>query len=486
MASVKKSFAWSAVEQIGPRVLQMALGVVLARLLEPAEFGLVGMLALFIAIAQVFADCGLSASLIQRKELTADDETSVCAMNVIAGVLLAGLLCLLSPLVARFYEQPVLMPMLCVQSLTIVFSSLCVVQAALLTRAMQFKQTALISTACTLGSGLVGVGLAWLGWGVWSLVWSMVVASALRLILLWSMSHWRPRGQVSFERVRAMWSFSSYLLYCQLIGITMQNLYPLLIGKLYSPTSLGYFDRANNLRLLPVGTISQIVNRVSFPLLSQCHDDKVLLRRRIREIVRSVLMLSAGGLTLLALLADPLVPMLLSEKWRPAIPLLQIMCFASVIYPISGLFLIALQAQGLSRLNFRLETIKTLIALLALALVCQHGVEAMVWSMVALSIINYFFNAWYNVKLLEYRWSSQAWDILPTLGLCAVAGGTAWWLSSLLPSVDWLLLAVRAGLFAVFCATAIYCFRHSYFEDVWKHLTWAGTRLRQQASPQPA
>jgi O-antigen/teichoic acid export membrane protein len=482
MSSVKQSFFWAGIEQVGPRAVQALIGVTLARLLEPAAFGLVGMLALFISLAQVFADSGLSGSLIQRKALTPDDETSVWALNIVAGVTLAGLLCLISPLVARFYKQPVLMPMLCVQSLSILISSFSIVQSALLVRAMQFQKTAMIGTVITITGGITGIVMACVGFGVWSLVGSIVSGSLVRSALYWKLSDWRPRGKVRLACVRSMWSFSSYLLYCNLIFITYQNMYAVIIGKFYSPASLGYYDRANNLRMLPVGVMSQVINRVAFPLLSRCHDDKPLLLRRIREIVRGALLLSAGGLTLLAVVADPLVPLLLSEKWRPAIPLFRILCYAGVLYPISGLFLTALQAEGHSNLNFRLESIKMVNGILAIALVYRYGVQALAWSVVVLALIAFFLNAWYNVRLFGYRWRMQAMDIMPAIGLCALSGCTAWWIGNLVLAPAWIVLIVRAGLFLGLWGGGILCLRKVFFDDFCRHVTSALTRFRQKPS----
>ncbi len=477
MASIKRSFFWSAIENLGPRVLQISVSIILARLLDPSVFGLVGMLALFMALAQVFGDSGFTASLVQKKVLTEDDEKSIFILNIAAGIFLAAIMCLISPLVARFYEQPVLMPMLCAQSLSIVISSFCLVQTALLQRSMQFKKTATIRTASTISGAIIGVLMAYFGFGVWSLVVSLLSASAVQMVLLWSLSDWRPKGKVRLECIRRMWSFSSYLLYCNLIGVAYQNLYTVIIGKFYSPTSLGYYDRANNLRMLPAGIMTGIVNRVAFPLFSRSQDDKPLLLKRIREIVRGTLFLSAGCLTLLAVMADPLVPFLMSEKWRPAIPLLRILCYAGVLAPVHALYLMALQAQGYSKQNFRLECIKMVNGIVAVYLVYPYGVKALAWSFVVLTGISYFLNAYYNVKLLRYQWRMQAWDILPTFCLCAIAGSSSWWLGISITSVPVITILVQTISFTAICAVLIFSFRKSIFNDIWKHLVWGIGRL---------
>lgn len=479
MPSIKKSFFWSAIEQLGPNVVAFVVSVLLARLLEPEVFGLMGMLALFIGVAGVFADSGFTASLIQQKTLTPDDETSVFALNIVAGVVLALLLSLISPFVAQFYNQPVLQPLLCVLSLSIVISSFCLVQSALLNREMQFHKTALIGSISTVAGGFTGVAMACCGYGVWSLIGSTLAMGFVRMVLFWILSAWRPRGKVRLDSIRSMWSFSSYLLYCSLIGVAYQNMYSIVIGKVYSPESLGYYNRANSLRMLPVATIGGIVNRVAFPLFSRYQDDKALMLKRMREIVRSTLFLSAGGLALLAVLADPLVPLLLTEKWSPVIPLLRILCYAGVFFPISLLYLTALQAQGHSHLNARLETIKMVNGIIVVALVYRYGVTALAWGAVGLTVIAYFLNAWYNVKLLGYNWRLQAIDILPTFSLCGVAGWIAWWIGTLFSGMPFIMLFVQVTTFITLLGIGVFLLRRVFFDDAWKHLSWAFGLLRR-------
>lgn len=478
MGAVKKSFFWSAIEQMGPKAVQLLISVALMRLLDPSMFGLMGMLAIFIPIAQVFSDCGLSASLIQRKTITPDDETTVCVMNIGSGLALALLFCAISPLVAKFYDQPMLMPMLWVQAVSVVVSSLCIVQSALLVRTMQFHKTALVNSVSTVATGVVGIGMAYFGCGVWSLVVSVLVGNVVRLVMYWTLSSWRPHGKVRWSCIKDMWGFSSYLLYCNIIGIVFQNMYQVVIGKVYSPASLGHYNRANDLRLQPISTLSEIVNRVAFPLFSRCHDDKPQLLRRMREIVRISTLAAACGMVLLTVIADPLIPLLFSEKWRPAIPLLEILSLASILYPVSALLLVSLRAQGHSHLNFRLESIKMVVGILAVVFVYRYGVAALAWSLAVMSVGFYFLNAYYNVKLLDYHWGQQAFDILPCIALSAAAGSLAWWVGGLADFSPVITLGLRGGLFVLLCLAAVVSLRKTYFVDIWRHLTWAFGRLR--------
>lgn len=455
--------------------------MLLARLLEPGAFGLVGMLSLFMAVAGVFSDSGLSASLIQRKIITPDDETSVFAVNVAIGVFLAGLLCAISPLVADFYRQPVLTHMLRLQSLSLVISSFCIVQGALMSRQMMFRETARIGLASTVASGVTGLAMAVLGFGVWSLLGSGIAGNLVRAILLWATNSWRPRGAVRLECVRSVWRFSANLLYCQLLGVVQPSVYSMIVGKLYAVESVGFFDRANNLRVLPATTFSGIVSRVALPEFSKHQDDKAVLLQRLRELVRIILLLSAGLLTFMAASADAFIPLLMTEKWSPTIPLFRILSLAGYLYPVHVLHLMSLQAQGHSHLNVRVETLKALV--LATAVIAAHsfGVSGLAWSMVVVVLIAYFINVWYNVKLLNYQWRMQAFDILPPLALCACAGVLCWWVGTVIPGGRLAALAGQAVVYVTLMLAGIFALRNVVFFDAWRHGGWALGRLSHRA-----
>lgn len=486
MSSIRKSFFWSAVEQTIPQIVKIVITIILARLLEPAEFGLIGMLAFFMGIARIFADSGLSASLIQRQEITADDETSVFALNIVLGIILAALLYVIAPLVAGFYNASVLLSILRVNAISVVISSCCIVQKALLSRAMQFHKTAFACTISTIASGFFGVIMAYFGYGVWSLVVAEITFEIVQAGLLWCISEWRPRGRIKLQTIKEVWNFSSYLLYCQLIGVSYQNIYSVIIGKFYSAESLGFYNRANTIRMIPASTMSGIVNRVTFPLFSKYQNDKVLMLKIMRELVRSSLLLSCAGMGLLAVIAAPLVSVLLTDKWNESVPLLRILCYGAITYPVHAIYLMALQAQGYSNLNFRLETIKICNGLLVVAVTYQFGTEVLAWGAVLLSIIAYFINAWYNVKLLNYRWRDQAFDIIPIIVLCFLAGLAAWlvvkggWISG----HNSVLLMVQPAVFASILGIGIYLFRHLFFADAWKHVNsascWSLALIKQQ------
>ncbi len=467
MTSIKKSFLWSALEQIGPKVLQFSVAIVLARVLEPEDFGLVGMLVLFTSLAQIFADSGLSASLIQKENITEDDETSVFYINIGMGVGVALLLCVISPLVAAFYDQPQLIALLCLHSLSVVITSFTIVHNALIIRAMEFHKTAWIGVASTLGSGIVGLGMAFTGFGVWSLIGLVLAQNVTQAVLLWSVNDWRPKGQLKRENLRSIWSFSSYLLFCQLIGVANKNIHSVIIGKFYSLENLGFYNRANNLRMLPANTMAGMINKVAFPVFSRCQGDKGLLLRRIRKLVRTSLVFSAAGMALLAVLADQLVPFLMTDKWLPAVPLLRILCYAAALVPVSALYLMALQAQGYSKLNFRLESIKMVVSVCVVSTFCWFGVTAIAWGVVLMTVIAYFMNAFYQVKLLGYSWKLQMFDIMPTLILCAIAAVLTLPLVNLEMENAVMIMSARCVVFICTLGIGTFMLRNVFFGDIW-------------------
>ncbi len=234
-------------------------------MLDPAAYGLIGMLGIFMALSAAFSDLAFSAALVQKKSITEDDETSVFYVNIAAGITLTIILCAISPLVAGFFHQSILAPFACTQSLTVLISSFGIVQLALITRSMSFKANATIELISCVLSGGIGIGMAWLGYGVWSLVGMNLTRAISGVALLWILRDWRPRGRFCIVCVRSMWSYSGKLLYASLLHRVATNLYAVVIGRVYPPTELGLYTRANSFQVLPIGLLTGIVQRVAFP-----------------------------------------------------------------------------------------------------------------------------------------------------------------------------------------------------------------------------
>lgn len=422
---VKSAFAWSAVDHFGREAGQLVIGVVLGRLLSPSEFGLIGMLSIFLAIGSAFATAGLGSALIQRKELSDDDTKSCFYLNFGVAAAMAAVLCLISPLVAAFYGSPVLEPMLCVLSLQLVFSSFMTVPDALRSRDLDFRTLAIINWTGTLLSGAVAVLMAWLGYGVWSLVTQVVVRSFISSALLWMLRPWRPRGTFRWSCIRSLWSFSSGILGASLLAVIFGHLYPVVIGKFYSAADLGFYTQAQRIKSATSHALESIVSRVALPVLSQLQDDTARMKARLRQLLRLTATFHFPLMLGMAASAPTLISALLTDKWLPSAPLLQVLTFAGLLYPLHAYHLRTLQAVGRSDLFLRLEIVKRVLGLLILVLTAPYGVLAMVWGLVAFSFIAYWINSFFTVSLIGYGWGAQMRDLLPMvlLGLAVALAG---------------------------------------------------------------
>lgn len=407
---------------MGDNIAGFVLGVVLARLLSPAEFGLTGMLAVFFAVSTTFINSGLGSALIQRKHLSDDDTTSCFWLNVTAGLVFAALLCLISPWVADFYGVPVLQPMICVRSASVVFGSLSIVQNSLRARDLDFKTLAIANWSSTLVAGTLGVVMAWRGFGVWSLVAQGVLKSFLMTVLLWMLRPWRPRGTFRWSSIRKLWSFSSRLLAAGLLESVFRNASSVLIGKIYSSVELGLYTRARGFSDSASQSITSIVGRVAFPYFSRLQADRELLKQRLRQFLRLTALVHLPLMTALAVTGPSLVTVLLTEKWLGCVPLLQVLSLVGMMFPLHVYHLQVLTALGRSDLFLRLEVIKKLLIVINLAITAPIGVLAMTWGMLATSLIAYWLNSFYTRRLAGYSWPEQIKDLLPMFLVSSAVG----------------------------------------------------------------
>jgi len=420
MGTLRTAFFWSATERFGFQGFSVVLSIILARLLSPREYGLIGMLTIFCAISYVFVDSGLAVALVQRPANSADDEATVFYANIGMGAVMTLLMCAISPLVARFYGQPILIPLLRVLSLQVFLSSFGIVQFALLGRAMDFRRQAIVSTLSVLLSGLVGIGMAWSGLGVWSLVGQSVTMALFQSLLVWRLGNWRLTGRFRRTSFQSMWPFSSRLSASWLLQTVFENLYNVVIGRVYRPADLGFFTRAQGLAQFPAGFVTQIFWRTTLPAFSRMQADMAMLKAIVRKVSRLLAAVHFPAMAGLAVVADPLVRCLLTDKWAPCVPYLHVLALSGMLYPLHALQLNVLTAQGRSNLILRLEVIKRLLTVLTLVSTFRFGVSAMVWGILIFSVACLFFNGYYTRKLLNYRWREQALDLIPAIGATMV------------------------------------------------------------------
>lgn len=450
---------WSFSDSLAGQGIQFVVGLILARILSPAEFGLIGMITVFLAVSQSFIDSGFGQALIRKTGAAESDFSTVFWFNIFAGVLFFLFFFFLAPGIARFYNEPQLQPLTRVLSLILIINSFGLVQRAILTRRIDFRLQTKITVISAVISGAVAVYMALSGYGVWSLVWKSLLGYLIQTILFWMLSGWHPRMIFSRDSFRDLFGFGSKLLISGLIDTAYRNIYPLIIGKFFTAQELGYYTRAEQFTKLPSQNISQIVQRVSYPALSMVQDDTVRLKSGYRQVISATMYISFLAMLGLAAVAKPLVLLLIGEKWLPSVPYLQLLCLGGMLYPLHAINLNMLKVRGRSDLFLKLEIIKKLFAIPVILAGIFISINAMLIGMVIHSFAAYFINSYYSGKLIEYPFREQIGDIYPSFFLALFVSIPVWGMTLILPfnNLIVLLLQFTAGIGAALLLSEIVC-----------------------------
>lgn len=395
----------------------------------------------FLAISQVFIDSGFSTALIQKKDRTETDYATVFYFNVVLGILLYGLLFAGAPLISRFYHQPELVRITRIWGINVIFISLAVVQRAKLTIQVDFKTQAKASFLSVVLSGITGIVWAYEGYGVWALVVQTLLNNALNTLLLWVYARWIPLRQFSTESFTRLFGFGSKLLGAGILDTIYKNLYPLIIGKLFSSAALGYYTRADQFCQLPSSNVTGIIQRVTFPVLCELQEDKEKLKQVYRKFVQMTALVIFPLMLGLAAVSVPAIRLILTDKWLPSALMLQLLCLSGMLYPIHALNLNLLNVKGRSDLFLRLEIIKKGIITIAILLTFREGVIALIVGQVATSFITLFINTYYTKKMIDYGMLDQLKDLSKILFL-SIFTAVFMWSITLLPCSDLLKLAL--------------------------------------------
>lgn len=426
------ALSWSFTEAVGLQLMKFVIGILLARLLFPEQFGLIAMLSVFIAVANAFIESGFGAALIQKRSATQIDHCSIFYFNIVVGLVASGILYMSAPFIATFYGQPTLTPIARAMSLIIVINSFGLIQGSILAKQIDFKTQAKVSLLAGSLSGLIGIVLAVAGFGVWSLVVQQVSLSFFQTVFLWFFNPWRPSFLFSVQSLRNMFGFGSRLLASGLLNQVFDNLYYVVIGRLFSAGPLGFFTCAMALAELPSRTLSGMVARVTFPVFSAIQDDPVRLKICLRKALTFLVLVNSPVMIGMAVIAHPLVLVLLTEKWVACVPYLQLLCLMGLLYPLHLMNLNVLQALGRSDLFLRLEIIKKVLIVINIAVTWQYGIAAMIYGMIAFSGICYFLNSYYTGVLLRYPIGEQMRDMIAYLIMAGIMGGVVF-LTGLFP-----------------------------------------------------
>ena len=417
---------WSAIERFGIQGIQFVIGLILARLLTPADYGIVGMVAIFMAISQTIIDSGFSKALIQKQDRTEVDFSTTFFFNIVVGIICYLILFASSPFIAAFFKEPILKDVLRVLAINLFLNSLAVVPVAKLTIKVDFKTQSKASIISTLLSGSIGIFAAYKGIGVWALVAQSVSHSFLNVLLLWIFLKWRPQWTYSWASFKALFGYGGNILVASIISTIYDNINTLVIGKFYTPKDLGFFTRGQQFPTLLSSNLTSVVQRVTFPILSKIQDDD----NRLASVYRDFIKISSLGifflLVFLASIAEPLVTMLLTDKWINAVIYLQVFCYALMFDHISLINLNFLYVKGKTNLVLRLEVIKKCIAFLILIASIPLGVLAICFSKVVYTQIAIIINTYYTGKFLNLGYMKQPKDYIPYFIIAHIACIPSW------------------------------------------------------------
>ena len=454
---------WSALDRFGQQSVQFVIGVVLARILMPEEFGLIAMLAIFMAIAQTFIDGGFGQALIQSQSVDRTAECTIFYFNILVGFTAVGLLFLAAPWIAAFYEQPSLVALTRVLALNLVINAFGIVQTAILTKRMNFKIQLKVGLIATILSGVVGITMAYRGFGVWSLVALSISSNLARTALLWLLHSWRPVWTFNWASLRTLFGFGSMLLLSSLLFVVFRNIYLLVIGKLFTSADLGFYTRADQMQRLSTDNLSDVVCRVTFSAFSSVQDDKERLKNGVQKAMAIIVLFNFPIMVGLIVVAEPLVHVLLTDKWLPSVPYLQLLCLVGLVHPFHAVNVNVLAAQGRSDLVFKLALFKRALIVISIAVTFRWGISALICGQLLVSCMTYYSDSYYTGKFLGYTMLKQIRDVLPTFILAVVMGICVWAIAYLPFESTAILLATQILTGGAIYIGCCYLFRLSAF-----------------------
>ena len=439
---VLSGLVWKVLENGGVQIVQFVISLILARMLGPERYGTIALLLVFIAIANVFIQSGFQTALIQKRQVDDLDYSSVFYLGLGVALLLYAVIFAGAPAVAAFYHDPELKSMLRVLALMIFFGAVVSVQTAMVSRKMEFRKMCAASLLATCLSGIAGVIGAYRGLGTWALVVQQLGTQFLLMVFLWVLVGWKPMRAFSFSRVKALFSYGWKLLCSSLLDTVYNNLYTMVIGRIYQKDVVGYYNRGNQFPQLIVNNLAASIQAVMLPAFSASQEDKERMKAMVRRSIVTSAFVIFPMMAGLVAVAKPLISIILTEKWLPCVPFLQIMCVAYAMWPIHIANLQAINALGRSDIFLKLEIIKKALGLAVLAVSIPFGIYAMVWLKASTDFVGTIINAYPNKKLLNYSFLEQWRDVFPALILSVVMGAIVYSLQFFIHN-NWILLTAQ-------------------------------------------
>ena len=469
MSSLKektvKGVIWSAVDRFSAQGIQFVFSILIARLLVPEDYGVIAMLNIFLAVSQTFIDSGFGTALIRKIDRTETDFSTVFYFNIAVAVFFYLGLFFAAPAIANFYNTPLLVPVTRVTAINLVIGSLSGIHNAKLSIAIDFKSRAKISIVSAVLTGSVGLWMAYSGYGVWALVVQTVFAGIIRTIMLWVIVKWYPKFVFSWKSFKELFSFGSKLLASGLLDTIYNNIYPLVIGKVFASSTLGVYSKAKSLADFPSANITGVLQNVTFPVLSTIQNEENRLADAYKRFLRISAFVIFPLMLGLSSVADPFIRLALTDKWEGAIYLLQIICFALMWYPIHAINLNILSVKGRSDYFLKLEIIKKVQGVFILCITVPMGIVAMCYGQVISSMISLIWNTHYTKKLIGYGFLAQIKDLLPIFIHSLIMWGLVLLIVHFMPTL-WLKLIVGITVGMVYYIVGSYIMKFPEMDEL--------------------
>lgn len=429
---------WVFIDKLGGSSINFLITIVLARLLLPEDFGLVAMVMIFFELSSVFVESGFSTALIREKTISEIDKSTTFLFNLISSVAIYVALFFCAPLIASFFDQPLLTWIVRVMGLNLIVESVAIIQRSTLTQQIDFKTQTKARFLAVVVSGIVGIGLALAGLGVWALIVRIGVMGLMETLSLWRLNPWKPSWQFSKASFRKLFGFGSKILSAALLDRFFVHIYKVVIGKFFSAASLGFYTQAGTFTNMVINTLFRTIQRVTYPVLSKLQDDLERLKDGYRKVLKLSSFVIFPAMTLLGVLAEPIIILLVGEKWLPSVPFLQLLCFSGATYHLTTVNLNMLLVLGRSDLSLKLEVIKKTIIAIAIVIGLKFGIFGLVIGEVIATYINMLINVYYSKKLLNYSLFEQLRDIFPSILISLLTGALVFFLRILpYPYVIW-------------------------------------------------
>nr|MDK2851526.1 teichuronic acid exporter [Candidatus Cloacimonadota bacterium] len=459
---------WSFTDNMVNQGVHFIFGIILARLLSPTEFGIIGMTMVFVAISETFMRGGLDTAVIRKQNATEVDFSTLFYTNICFGIVLFAVLYTSAGAISRFYGLVDLVILVRVMALNIVINSFGLVESAILVKQIDFKRLTRISVISSIVSGITGITLAYLGFGYWSLAAKTLCQNLIRVIMLHWTSSWHPKFMYSFVSFKELFNFGSKMMATSLINTIYLNVYKLVIGKYFASAELGYYSKAEQFKNLPSESFQRSIQRVTFPVLSSMIGDRNKLRSGYKRLIKLLFFIISIFMLLMIINAREIILILLGNKWEPAIPYLQVMCISGMFYPLNSLNLNVLVAMGRSDLYLKVEVLKKIMIIPVIFIGIKFGIIVMLWGIALSTFLEFVLNSSFSAKLIEYPTYKQLLDISPTIIHVIVMSVLAFTAGSIISSNLFLSLLVKLAIVLLYLISINYVFGIPELRELWQ------------------